>query len=143
VSLLAAYGTLMTGQVNGVPETIRACLRSAGLCSIPGRMYRIWQNGIDYPALVPADDDATVAGELFHLGDDPASVLAAMDVWEDCWPDDPARSAYVRRQVDVAGDTPATGVWVYFYNRPIEGLEPIQDGRWIPRQADRKARAVF
>lgn len=132
----------MTGQVNGLAPDVRARLRPVGPCLIPGRVYRIWQDGIDYPALVPADDGSVVHGELFCIGgteDEAATVLAALDIWEDCRPDDEAGSAYVRRQVSI-GETIAR---VYYYNGSVDQLELIADGRWEVRRADRKVAPVF
>ena len=143
---LAAYGTLMTGEVNALSPRTRARLDSVGRCRIPGAMVRVW-NGegavrIDYPGLV-AREGSFVSGELFLIGDndaEAADVLAGLDVYEDCRPDDPAGSYYARRLTEVVtadGDAPVVA-WVYYFNRPVEGLEPIADGRWravAPRPA--------
>lgn len=134
---LAAYGTLMSGEVNALSPRTRACLVSLGVCRIPGRMVRVWDGSghtrIDYPGLL-ADSAGFVSGELFRIEGDVAGVLADMDVYEDCHPGDPDASQYLRRAVGIlspAGD--AVTAWVYYYNRPAEGLEPIPEGRWQPR----------
>lgn len=104
---LAAYGTLMTSEVNALPQRSRSCLVSLGQCLIPGTMFRIWDGEantrIDYPGLVPSRDGG-VHGELFRIGTtevDAAGLLADMDIYENCRPDDRAASSYVRSVVDV------------------------------------------
>ena len=139
--LLAAYGTLMTGQRNGLDPGVRARMRDGRPCRIPGRIYEVREvaAGPDgpfrYPALVacPEDPDATVHGEAFVIGADAAeaaAVLAATDRYEDCIPGDPGRSTYLRLIRPVLVDGVARPAWVYLYNRPVDRLPPIGGGRW-------------
>ena len=138
--LLATYGTLMTGQRNGLGPDVRCRMRNGRPCDIAGRLYEVREpadSGLDlvYPALVPCpgDDAAVVQGEVFEIGADNAEaavVLAATDRYEDCIPDDPDASTYLRRRrpILVAGVT--WQAWIYLYNRPTDGLRPIASGRW-------------
>lgn len=136
---LAAYGTLMTGKVNALSSRTRSRLVSLGPCRIPGAMFRVWDGSgddrIDYPGLVPGGD-SWVQGELFRIGGsdaEAADVLADMDIYEDCRSDDPAASSYMRVEVEVLrADGRATRAWVYYFNRPVLGLEAIPSGRWAP-----------
>ena len=137
--LLAAYGTLMTGQRNGLEPAVRSRLRDGRPCLIRGRLYEVREPGDGggeavCPALVACDDAAAeVQGELFAVGADPdeaARVLVAIDRYEECVPDDPDASTYVRRQRPVRADGLTVQAWVYLYNRPVDRLRPIPGGRW-------------
>ena len=138
--LLAAYGTLMTGQRNGLDPAIRARMRRARCCRIAGRLYEVREpdgaaGHLTYPALVPAGpgEAAVVEGEVFAIGADAAEaavVLAATDRYEACVPDDPQGSTYLRRLHPVLVDGAVLLAWLYLYNRPTDGLRPIPGGRW-------------
>ncbi|MBE7159070.1 MAG: gamma-glutamylcyclotransferase, partial [Rhodospirillales bacterium] len=50
---LAAYGTLMTGQVNQLAPAVRHRMHPVGPCRIPGRLYLVrTQRAYEFPALV-------------------------------------------------------------------------------------------
>ncbi len=137
--LLATYGTLMTGQENGLPPAIRARLRDGRPCLIRGRLYEVREpmpGGREtvYPALVEGwHDQARIRGEVFEIGgssDEAAAVLAATDRYEDCVPDDPDASLYLRRRCPVLVGGVAREAWIYLYNRPVHRLRPIKGDRW-------------
>ena len=138
--LLAAYGTLMTGQCTGLDFAVRARMRDGRPCRIPGRLYEVREAaGCDgpsrYPALVPCpeDPDAVVHGEAFVIGADDAeaaAVLAATDRYEECIPGDPGRSTYLRLVRPVLVDGVVLPAWVYLYNRSADRLVPVRGGLW-------------
>jgi gamma-glutamylcyclotransferase (GGCT)/AIG2-like uncharacterized protein YtfP len=124
---LAAYGTLMTGQTNGLSPGVRRRMLSAGLCRIPGKLFRAQdKGGFDYPALVAAPGHS-VAGELFAV---PAADLPAIDRYEGYRPDAPDGSSYIRRRLVVRTQGGAEHAWVYVWNRSVAGLKPVGGGAW-------------
>ncbi len=138
--LLATYGTLMTGQENGLPPAMRARLRDGRRCLIRGRLYEIREpmpNGGEavYPALVEGrDDQAWIVGEVFAISgspDEASAVLAATDCYEDCIPDDPDASIYLRCRRRVLVKGVAHEAWIYLYNRPVDWLRPVPGDRWV------------
>jgi len=133
---LAAYGTLRTGQSNGVSPAVLARLQSRGPCLIPGRLYLVHDGPDAYPGLVPsANSTDRVVGELFEISESGAKakeVLRQLDVYEDCHPSDAARSMYERCRIvvhPVAGSP--VRAWVYLYTRTIEGMTLIGSGDWV------------
>ncbi len=134
--LLAAYGTLMTGQENGLDPRVRSRMQAGRPCLIRGRLYEVRETEGDgrhatYPALVECRDDrAMVRGELLAIGAEAAIVLAALDRYEGYVPGDPDASTYLRRRRPVLADGVALQAWIYLYNRPTDGLRPIANGRW-------------
>jgi len=135
--LLAAYGTLMSGQINPLSRAARARMRSMGPCLLPGRLYEIREAAFVYPALVlnAPPNAPPVHGELFAIGKDDAEaalVLAETDAYENCHPDDPHRGTYrrVRLPVRYPDRSGSDEAWVYVYNRAVGNAPVIADGRW-------------
>jgi len=142
--LLAAYGTLMTGQPNRVPAATRRSLRSRGPCEIRGHLYLVEDGPFGYPGLIRAaragseaapEGGGWVAGELFEIGADDraaAAVLRGLDAYEAFDPRDPGGSAYLRRFVPVSVGGVAAGAyaWLYVYNGDAARLRPIEGGDW-------------
>jgi gamma-glutamylcyclotransferase (GGCT)/AIG2-like uncharacterized protein YtfP len=124
--LVFFYGTLMAGFDRRRRAGIDDKLRYIGRGSIRGALFDL---GI-YPAAVPATE-GHIWGEVYSMSDADA-VLAALDDIEGYRHDDPDRSLYMRRQVDVVlpDGTPAQA-WVYFYNAPLGGAQPIASGDYL------------
>jgi gamma-glutamylcyclotransferase (GGCT)/AIG2-like uncharacterized protein YtfP len=112
---LFVYGTLRRGErfhavlvdlAGGEPTrvaaaTARGALRPAG----------------DYWAFVPGDE-GPVPGEYLEF-DALEEALAQLDEFEEYYPDDPARSLYVRELIDVVLEDGSTAsAWVYAAARP-------------------------
>lgn len=121
------YGTLMTAFNRPGRQRVESKLVFAGRGRIRAALFDL---GI-YPAAVPADDDSTVAGEVYELVD-VAPVLAILDEIEGYRPNEPARSLYLRVRTDVTLDSgerwPA---WAYFYNAPLGRAERIPSGDYL------------
>lgn len=128
---LAAYGTLMTGETNGVAAAARASMVSLGPGRLRGRLFRVRDIGRVYPAFVPGM--GWVECELFRLGQnrsDAAALLRELDRYEVCLPQQPHRSDYVRRWLSVTDGGTVRHAFVYCYNRPVRLLQPMPEGRW-------------
>lgn len=121
------YGTLMTPFNRPGRQRVESKLAFAGRGRIRAALFDL---GI-YPAAVPAEDDSTVAGEVYELLDTP-TVLAALDELEGFRPNEPERSLYLRARTDVtleSGDT--RQAWAYFYNAPLGRAERIRSGDYL------------
>ena len=124
---VAAYGTLMTGQMNLLPRAVRQRMVSLSPCIIPGRLFRVHNpTTFDYPALVPAPGQA-VRGELFTI---PLADLKAFDAYEEFDPAQPEASTYLRRRQVVDTASGPVRAWVYVWNRPTAGLQPRPGNAW-------------
>jgi gamma-glutamylcyclotransferase (GGCT)/AIG2-like uncharacterized protein YtfP len=121
------YGTLMTPFNRAGRQLVESKLVFAGHGRIRAALFDL---GI-YPAAVPADDDSTVAGEVYELLE-PAAVLEALDGIEGYRPAEPERSLYRREVTDVTMDSgQARQAWAYFYNAPLGRAERIPSGDYL------------
>jgi gamma-glutamylcyclotransferase (GGCT)/AIG2-like uncharacterized protein YtfP len=121
------YGTLMTPFNRPGRQVVESKLAFAGRGRIRAALFDL---GI-YPAAVPADDDSTVAGEVYELLE-PATVLGALDEIEGYRPAEPERSLYRRAVTDVTMDSgQARQAWAYFYNAPLGRAERIPSGDYL------------
>ena len=119
--LLFVYGSLR--RAADFPEA--RLLAEAGVYRGParaqGRLYRIdW-----YPGFVPSADPLQwVVGDLFALEDGP--LLAMLDGYEGCGPDDPEPHEFRRARIIVEAPGGTIQAWAYLYAGPIDA------SRWIP-----------
>ena len=121
------YGTLMTPFNRSGRQRVESKLAFAGRGRIRAALFDL---GI-YPAAVPADDDSTVAGEVYELLD-AATVLGALDEIEGFRPNEPERSLYLRVMTDVTLDSgQSRQAWAYFYNAPLGRAERIPSGDYL------------
>jgi gamma-glutamylcyclotransferase (GGCT)/AIG2-like uncharacterized protein YtfP len=124
--LVFFYGTLMAGFDRRRRAGIDDRLRYIGRGSIRGALFDL---GI-YPAAVPAAE-GRIWGEVYEMTD-AVAVLAALDDIEGYRHDDPDRSLYTRKQVELVlpDGTPAQA-WVYFYNAPLGQAQRIASGDYL------------
>jgi gamma-glutamylcyclotransferase (GGCT)/AIG2-like uncharacterized protein YtfP len=121
------YGTLMTAFNRPGRKVVESKLAFAGRGRIRAALFDL---GI-YPAAVPADDDSTVAGEVYELIE-PDIVLGALDEIEGYRPAEPERSLYRRVVTDVTMDSgQSRQAWAYFYNAPLGRAERIPSGDYL------------
>lgn len=124
------YGTLKRGELNH--GLVAPFARSISGAWTEGDLFDV---GL-FPAMVAGTGQ--VRGEVVRL--DPADVeevVTLLDLLEDCRPDDPAGSLYLRRIVEVVTDDgERERAYAYFYNRehgelpPVETLERVEGGEW-------------
>lgn len=125
---LFVYGTLRRGAETRMYRLLAQHSDFVGEASWKGRLYKVDY----YPGAVPSDDPAhRVKGEVYVLRE-PASILAALDVYEDCGPGSAEPAEYVRsRQEVILGNGQRLTAWVYVYQRPTTGLTEIVSGDFL------------
>lgn len=123
---LFVYGTLRRGSRHPLAGQLAAKGRHVGEARYNGRLYRITH----YPGAVPSRmADEWVFGDVYELRD--SDLLAALDRYEGCGPDDPKPTQYLRlKQNVVLADGTASEAWMYVYNRTVEGREWIKSGQF-------------
>jgi gamma-glutamylcyclotransferase (GGCT)/AIG2-like uncharacterized protein YtfP len=132
---LFVYGTLMsTAARAAIGKSERALLskhgRLLGEASVPGRLYDKGR----YPVLVaPECEGDRVSGELWAL-EAPDTVWLPLDRYEGIGPDQPKPHLYARVTLSatLAAEGQTIEAWTYVYNRPVNGLTRIAEGRWTP-----------
>jgi len=127
--LLFVYGTLRRTARSPEARLLADLAVHRGPASVRGRIYRI----DDYPGLVLSDDPADlVAGDLFAFED--RAVLAWLDGYEGCGPEDAEPQEYRRARIAVETGDGTVEAWAYLYNWPIDGLAWIAGGDFLAAQ---------
>jgi len=88
-----------------------------------GRLYDVGA----FPGLVLAEPASLVHGELYEVFD-PETFFETLDLIEGFWPDEPARSLYVRKAIQVEAEGREYRAWSYILNLPTDGLPTIPSG---------------
>jgi gamma-glutamylcyclotransferase (GGCT)/AIG2-like uncharacterized protein YtfP len=124
------YGTLRRNTNSEMHHLLAKYAEFVSDAIYRGKLYQIDY----YPGAVPSDDpDDVVQGEVYllHQAD---IVLPLLDRYEECGPDFPEPNEYNRQKQSVLlKDGRTVTAWVYIYNHPTEGLEPIM--QYIPVQS--------
>lgn len=123
---LFVYGTLRRGSRHPWAAKLAASATCLGEARYNGRLYRITH----YPGVVPSTQpDELVYGDVFELRD--PEILAALDAYEGCSPDDAEPTQYLRKlQQMTLADGAVVEAWMYVYNWPLENRERIKSGRF-------------
>lgn len=123
--LLFVYGTLRRDCGGEMHRYLADHALFVGAAACRGRLYLL--DG--YPGAVADDSGSSlVQGELYRL-QDPAATLATLDAYEECGAACGDESEYVRTvaRISLADGTEAEA-WIYYYNRPVDGLVRIESG---------------
>ena len=124
---LFTYGTLQPGYAPAAIASVAARLRPIGEGHIRGTLYDFGR----YPgAILDPASERGVYGTVYELPGDPA-ILARLDEYEECIPDAPDLSEYLRilHPVELAaGQT--LDCWIYIYNRDLRSARIVESGRW-------------
>lgn len=131
-NFLAVYGTLMEGMSNHGVIKGRAKL-IAPKVKIKGALYAVGGNG--FPCFVSDEKkypNETITAEVWEVTD--PSAWEALDYLEGYDKNDPGRSMYIRRpiQINESGKEFFEGqaVNIYEWNGPITHLKYIATGDW-------------
>jgi len=131
LELLFVYGTLRRDCGGGMHRYLADHAMFVGEALCRGRLYLL--DG--YPGAVADDSGSSlVQGELYRL-QDPAATLATIDAYEECGTTCGAENEYVRTitRVVLADGTEAEA-WIYYYNRPVDGLMRVNSGDFCKSQ---------
>jgi len=125
-SHLFVYGTLMQ-QMNN-PFAIRLATMAAlvGPATAQGRLFHHPQN---YPCAVCSPDrHDRIHGQVYRM-EDPEACFEFLDPYEDCDMNQLSQSLFIRTQTSVdMGHGLSVLSWMYFWNRPLNGMLPIDSG---------------
>lgn len=127
---LFVYGTLQPGCAPAHVAHLVARMRPVGEGWIHGRLYDLG----GYPGAVPdANAEGKIFGTVMELPDDP-ELLQKLDAYEECDPQSPNISEYVRevREIQLA-DGGKQPCWFYRYNWDVGERELIAGGDWKSR----------
>lgn len=127
---LFTYGTLLPGHAPAAMASAAGRLRAVGEGRVQGILYDF---GLYPGAILDRASERTIFGTIYELPADPA-LLTQLDEYEDCYPDAPALSQYLRVLHPVAlasGET--LDCWIYVYNRSVRSARIVESGRWERR----------
>jgi gamma-glutamylcyclotransferase (GGCT)/AIG2-like uncharacterized protein YtfP len=125
---LFVYGTLRRPFQNRFAQLLSQNATFLGHARMRGRLYRIHT----YPGLkLSPDSDEWVIGEVYHLND-PASLLAILDGYEGCGPEDKAPHEFTRVLAHATlASGPDVDAWVYQYNHAAPEQLRILSGDFL------------
>lgn len=79
----------------------------------------------------PTEEERYVTGELYRIKEQDhfSFAIGQLDEYEGVNPEPPREPLYVRTTADVAlDDGTHVNAWVYWYNKPVDGLPVIESG---------------
>jgi len=99
-----------------------------GGAQFQGTLYQIDY----YPGAIPSPRAGDrVRGEIFRLLR-PELLLPRLDEYEECSPERPRPTEYVRRKSMLLLDSgQRTEAWIYLFNRPVTGFRKIASGDFL------------
>lgn len=126
---LFVYGTLRKGSANSMHHMLGHDAKFVARARTQGRLYDLGE----YPGLVASDAGTWVHGDVYELGD-PSAMLARLDDYEGCGPNDARPHEYERVPCEVVMETGAHEVaWVYVYRGTLAGKREIPSGDFCRR----------
>ena len=125
---LFVYGTLRRDIRNSMFHLLARHAQFVGHARIRGRLCDLG----DYPGVVLSiDEDRWVHGEVYAL-DNENEVLARLDEYEGCGPQDPPPHEFERIACEITlDDGKTTRAWVYEYKGECEGKQEIASGDYF------------
>lgn len=123
---LFVYGTLLDEDNKyGIYLRDNSTFFSSG--KLEGILYDIGE----YPgAVLSPDSNDFIYGIILEI-DDPAAVLALIDIYEGFGEDQPQPNEFIRVLTQAETDRGRVDCWIYLYNLSINGLMPIETGKYI------------
>lgn len=116
----------MQGMKNPFSEELSKSSDYLAPATVRGRLYDV--RG-EYPCAVSSSDPADlIHGEIYRLNN-PEKLFKTLDSYEDCYPEDPLLSLYIRT-ITMANtkDNKEHAVWIYLWNKTLDGLTHITSG---------------
>lgn len=124
---LFVYGLLMRNHRGGPMELLEKHAKYMCTAQLKGRLYLV----DDYPGAVVSNNTADIVhGEVYRV-DEPHLLFPRLDEFEECGPNFPSPTEYVRKKEQVfLINGRSIYAWVYLYNREVESLPCISSGRF-------------
>jgi pyruvate carboxylase len=129
---LFVYGTLMLDYPqNPLRELLENTTVTLGRGRLAAKMYFVDEA---YPAIIEnlEGESFCVKGEVLEVKQ--ASIFTQLDAYEECEPLN--NGVYIRKKKEVVLETSQEVrlCWIYFFNRPTEGLPQILSGDFLESQ---------
>ncbi len=136
ISYIFTYGTLMSSAEGPLGSAERTMMSArgerVGNVAIRGQLF---DTGLCPGVILAGSPRDRVQGELWRLPADRAELLAALDRYEGCAPDNPCPPPYARRRIRIREPHGRrVTAWIYVWLGPTTKLPRIADGRWRPVQ---------
>ena len=126
---LFVYGSLRQAFGHPVFRIIATHARFVDLGYLPGMLYSLGE----FPALIVENhENRKVLGEVYSIKN-PAPLFKVLDRYENVNSKNPGTGEYIRRELPLCLEKSPDSIqaWVYIYNRPVTGLEPILSGDFL------------
>jgi gamma-glutamylcyclotransferase (GGCT)/AIG2-like uncharacterized protein YtfP len=123
-ALIFVYGTLRPG--GSAEARMIGQGHWLGPATASGRLYRISH----YPGFVADTAGDVIKGALFEAAD-PDALLAALDIYEGCGPDDQPPHEYERIRITVVHQGRSRTAWTYVYGWPVSEVHRISSGDFL------------
>lgn len=122
-NLLFVYGSLMRGMERTAFMNNPDKARFVAPGETRGTLYNLGA----FPGMKEGNNGSVVHGEVYALLD-PQTFFETLDLIEGYWPEQPERSLYVRKLVNVSTPEGEKSAWAYILNQTFTGLQPIPSG---------------
>lgn len=123
---LFVYGSLRSGFRSPAYEYISRYFTLVGDAKVKGKLFDMG----DYPAAIPAGDDAFILGELYVIKNESefSWAIGQLDDYEGVTAEQGEAQLYRREQTEVFVNDTAVTAWIYWYNGDTDGRAVITSG---------------
>lgn len=123
---LFVYGSLRKGFQSPVYEYISRYFEFAGEAKVRGKLFDLG----DYPAAVPASEEAYIKGELYLIRneDEFSWAIGQLDDYEGLTVEVGETPLYRREIAEIVFNGQLIPAWVYWYNGEVSGKPVIASG---------------
>jgi gamma-glutamylcyclotransferase (GGCT)/AIG2-like uncharacterized protein YtfP len=125
---LFVYGTLRLDSGHQAHERLSGHATFVGRGLVRGALYKLgWHPG----AVLSENGDERIRGELYRMHD-PTALLAQLDEYEGCGPNDPRPHRFERVATDVQLDGgERVRSWIYVFRDSTVQAPRIESGDWV------------
>lgn len=132
---LFVYGSLRSGFQSPAYDYISRYFTLVGEGRVRGRLYDLGE----YPAAKPAEEEAWIVGELYHVKQENELdwALAQLDDYEGVNPDYEEEQQYYRDQALVSFEGNQVPAWIYWYRGDVSGKPVVPSGDMLQYLRDK------
>jgi len=125
---LFVYGTLRRDPRHELYHLLAKNARFIGEATAPGKLFDLGE----YPGMIP-DRSGCVVGELYEIGKQHwSSVIARLDEYEGCSPNDPRPHEYRRDIIEILlHNGEVSQAWAYVLNERPSKVREIPSGDYL------------